>query len=330
MPRFFAAAPDRDTYFDVHSHHFFSSSSDDMDSWAADLVAFMDRNGVYRTVISGLSADDAPGPGELDDIVLTASDAYSEYFIPFARQFDLESTDAPSEVEAALESGFQGIGELIVRGHNANHDDMGIISDIARIASDWGVPLLLHWDVGEVDATEVDRSSGLSVSVDTLARRAKNLRDLDKLLTRHPDLKVILAHCGAGPARDVWIGRTDRDLIWYEDTVLPTLFDHENLYMDIAGMFPPRSPDIWRTSPHIDPFTKLPEDHPTAIGRWILDRMGDWGSRILVGFDIEDNSVSAVDSDWDEALPHYVSFLDLSGYARDIAIDNAKRVFSLA
>jgi predicted TIM-barrel fold metal-dependent hydrolase len=329
MPTFFAAAPVRDTYIDVHSHHIFSGTAAEMDSWAADLVAFMDRNGVYRTVISGLTAGDLAGSGELDEIVLTASSAYPDYFIPFARDFDLDSADAPTEVEAALVRGFQGIGELIVHGHQGNHDDMSIVSDIARIASDWGVPLLLHWDVGEVDALEYDKSADLPVSVDTLARRAKNLRDLDDLLTDYPDLKVILAHCGAGPAQRDSHGREIRDLTWYEETVLPTLLDHANLYMDIAGMFPPRCSDLWKASPHIDPFTKSPEDHPSGIGWLILELMGKYSDRFLVGFDIEDNTVSASDSDWDEALAHYVSFLDLSGHAADIAYYNAYLLLDL-
>jgi hypothetical protein len=134
--------------------------------------------------------------------------------------------------------------------------------------------------------------------------RERNLDELLAFLEAHSNLVVILAHCGAGPGRTT-DADPPRDLVWYGETVLPSLLEHGNLYFDIAGMFPRRAPDLMREEKGEDGVITV---EITNLGRIILEWMRVVPERFLAGFDIEDDIVAGDDS-WDVAVDNCTRFL---------------------
>jgi predicted TIM-barrel fold metal-dependent hydrolase len=307
--------PDSYTWIDIHSHHIWSSVEDMMDLWADDLVSFMERHDIHKAVISGIHKLDKPDDEFAhDDAVLRAFEAHGgeaedNPFIPFVRGFKLEDEASVDYVRDALERGFRGIGELFVHGHNDDVEDLSVLYDIAELALKYDVPLLVHWDVGEVD----DRAN-------REVNRERNLDELLAFLEAHSNLVVILAHCGAGPGPD-----SGRDLDWYRDEVLPQLLARANLSLDLAGMAPPMDPGgglVYESSSSTPLFTEL--------GEVMLEAIAVSPTRFLVGFDIEDDTVEDPSSRWDQAMRYYEAFL---GHLRDdtrmmLMCSNAERILS--
>lgn len=220
-----------------------------------------------------------------------------ESLMSFLRGFKLGDVDGAAHAESWLAAGFMGIGELIVHGHGQDFDDahgfagsVGWLKNIFEVASRYHVPVLVHWEIGRVMGTP-DNPNPSSPS-DNDAQLLEVLSAYECVL-RTGELKVILAHCGAGPEPYQMQGQALTDYLQRLDYLLQT---YMWVYFDVAGMLGLVGDlgDIYGT--------------PNSFGQLILDRMGLYPTRFMIGLDTEakdDNKALA----YKDSIVIYEAFL---------------------
>lgn len=307
--------------FDAHSHNFASNYFDwaltelwdslglpftiatetnKRIGWLEDMV----DEGVLRMVISGMFDGSTYGVdgATLDDITAYAWASNPAYFVPFVRGFDIEDSGAPAYVDAWLEAGFQGVGELFVHGHGiARPDILQSLIDICTVAGWRGVPVQFHWEFGndiEADATKGSPGITTEESFGMLGGLLAFFPNspLGRLVVAGvPPTKIIIAHCGAGP------DMTDAAaLAEYEARLDQLLSQFANVYFDIAGLQTDTKQQL------IDQAT--PGEPPTKFGSTLLERMAAYPTRLMVGIDTENKSESDT-AKWASTVENYRNFL---------------------
>lgn len=299
-----AEEPDYD-FSDIHSHNFCSTFTDwegdrsDTDARIDRLKTMADATSIGQMVISGM-VDPTSGSDPVDDtstvnsISLYAADRYPDLLLPFLQVFQQDFDDewTPTYVETALASGdYVGVGELFVHGHQSNYDEVDSLVAICRRAALYGVPVQVHWEYGNVDATVIDKTTGTAIANPRTA--AENFDQLTEVLnhfmnvpiadwhyTTQPNvsdwlpLKLICAHCGIGPGNTM-----DATLLAdWEARIELLLAAYPNVYFDLAGM------QVGGVS------QLLSGASPTAAGQFLLEKMAAYPDRFLVGIDTENRA----------------------------------------
>jgi len=275
---------------DTHGHMRFSydeiagydETSQNVDPDDVDrLLGFMDDAGLDQMWVSGMMGETFNseeyqsdvealvakygGKEELehmrDTLILEASrmsipDGQDEpRLVPFVAGFFLESERTPEYVCDRLAEGFAGIGELIVHGHTGNTDGTNdILQQVYQAAAQYGVPVLVHWDIGGVEYDEDFCGSDESCDCDEESfldyariRRQENLAELIAVIEANPETIFILAHCGAGPGG--WsddpcdgsqLGNPSQlDAVTsgeYGAALESLALDYENIWFDVSGI----------------------------------------------------------------------------------------------
>ncbi len=330
---------------DTHSHLFSASWVDWMETLLREsfrhdvvdtateerigwLLEFQDL-GISRMAISGMY-DPAVYQKEgwfnqslnrptVDDVTAHAWIRSPDYFIPFVPDFELDpsNVDAPAYVQSWLEAGFRGVGELFVHGHGFDYvEDLDFLAKICRVAARYDAPVLVHWEIGQVD----DRKFVTSAD--------ENFEQLQELLHmvrtgpgsgENPPLKLILAHCGAGPlAKDM---REDNGLLESYRQKLDILLQNPNVYFDIAGTVGVGGSDFWIRSSR----------KPTDVGALILSRMKVKPDQFMVGIDTE-TRIRWVDPDgpisveeYRASVNQYLDYLRYEGGLGIFALNKVQR-----
>lgn len=313
--------PSAGEYIDIHGHVFCSSEGDWTDTrvdtdYRLSLLYGMRSAGIDRMVLSGFadtSLDDPLIDERIDEVTAYASDLYYDFFIPFVRVFEFDDPHAPDYVESYLAAGFAGVGELILHGHGFDFNESDVLVDICRVAVKYDVPVLVHSDMGNVDSP-------------TTRSAAQNFDQLIEVLDSFPTedlevepsgvfdpsdsaasesnstpLKLILAHCGAGPTDTMepevlaaWAARID---------IL--LMNYPNVYFDLAGMQLDGRPG----TPSCHTLFGRTSGLLTTTGKAILERILKWPTRFMFGTDAE--SVSATHAAaYIASVPLYEEFLN--------------------
>jgi predicted TIM-barrel fold metal-dependent hydrolase len=316
-------------YIDAHAHHSYQA---DMGESAAAWNAFIERNGIRRTIVSTLvlPGDETPVDySYLDEetAALHGKHLDAGFFIPFTTGFDLEGSDDPGPyVRSVLRAPFMGVGELIIHGHGNDISAAGLTNlySVAWEASEAVVPLLIHWDFGAVDSKKED-----GVPTDTPGERVEhcraNFEELEDLANAFPNLIIILAHAGAGPGLREYDPRLyDSEADYYTAVDLyigrlaALMNAHPNtIYIDFAGMVG-ICPDLWYDSLLA----------PSPLGIAMLTIVEAFPDRIFLGTDIEDDLLGTRDYDgeldsFDALLAYYATYVDTG----DIPYRNALRLF---
>jgi hypothetical protein len=252
-----------------------------------------------------------PVDGEaLDDVVDYAWNRYPDYFVPFVRGFQneggLNDPNAPEYIASWLDAGFAGVGELIVHGHGSDYDYVTSIVDIFRAAAQYSAPVLVHWEIGRVPPGRSSASQNF-LQLKIAIRYFPNEEISSYTQTIEGGLvpvKVILAHCGAGPQAGTM---TPDELSDYTDRIDELLEDFPNVYFDIAGLVG-AVPDLY------DPAS----GNPTPVGAMLLSRMADdrYTHRFLIGLDAESRNESLV-LWYGSHLVHYQAYLRAGGLRYD-------------
>lgn len=302
------------TFIDMHSHNFCATESDweltasgyptfaatqtdQRIDWLADLY----DSGVTLMAISGM-VDTTAGDGSitdgrtLDDITLHAVDRYPDFLLPFLRGFDLSDPDAPSYIADRLADGeFLGVGELFVHGYSDFEDTDALVAIFAEAAAA-GVPVLVHWEFGSMNDrnttwTTEDCYNHLLAVLDQFPNEP-----ILGYRTESPDdpvpVKVIIAHCGAGP--NINSETIEQYTIWL-DTLLSD--SYPNVYFDLSGMqIEGVVSQLFRGDGTL-----------TELGVLLLDRMGTKPSRFLLGVDTENRFEEDVKIDGHWGAKHYAA-----------------------
>lgn len=294
-------------FFDTHSHNFCASKMDWYNTaftHAMGLEAVTDTEekigwlyqfkaaGISQMVVSGMYDNEAERhsffdrgvDGELlDTITAFAWAQHPHFFVPFVRGFDLADPNAPAYVQSWLEAGFRGVGELIIHGHGGDYNDVQTLIDIFTVAARFEVPVQVHWEIGNVDPnsnrTAEDNFIQLQTVLDAFSKVA--IQEIAAVKEGALPLKLILAHCGAGP-QDVVAGyRGLVDPAAYESRLNTLLDEYPNVYFDVAGNVG-FSPDLWLPNP--------PPGAPTDLGEFVLTKMSEQPDRFLLGLDVENRT----------------------------------------
>jgi predicted TIM-barrel fold metal-dependent hydrolase len=306
-----------------------------MGASAAAWNAFIERNGIRRTIMSTLVLPGDEKPDDytnLDDETaeLCGKHLDAGFFIPFMTGFSLEETVDPGPyVGSVLRAPFMGVGELIIHGHGYDISSAGLTNlySVATEAQEAAVPLLVHWDFGAVNVEVRDDGEPPETPAERIIRCEANYLELESLVEAFPDLIIILAHAGAGPdfgeynsslygseedyntAVDLYIGRLAALMNTHPNTI----------YVDFAGMVGV-SPDLWHDRP----------PHPSYLGTAMLTIVEASPDRIFLGTDIEDDLFGTPGHDYDgeldsfdALLAHYSTYVDTG----DIPYRNALRLF---
>ena len=314
------------TRYDIHSHNFCASESDweaARDHYATtgnylaasenETEARIDRlyglkpYGIDLMAISGqYDPDDGGIDGYgLEDVVNHAWNKYPTYFLPFVRGFEQEGdglldATAPAYVESWLSAGFMGVGELFPHAYGKDFDDAHFpgatdaLIAIFDVARRYSVPVCVHWQIGAVN--------GPTTLNPTPSTAAENFDHLLEILDYFEcfiwsgDFRLILAHCGAGPAPNDLSAAQKADYAARLDTLLT---GYPGVYFDIAGMAGVAA-DICGSS-----------GEPNDIGKIVLDRMAIYPTRFMVGIDAKTRTDSEA-SDYADSIAVYDLFLSSS------------------
>lgn len=215
------------------------------------------------------------------------------------------------DIDEWLAYGFQGVGELFVHGRTDQ-------------------------DTRE-DGTVITAKDNWDQLIDLLEQFAAPQEVTDR------PLKLILAHCGDGPAdhevidpNDGGMTEEDRDA-WLDrlDTLLET---YPYVWFDLAGM-QVGDPGVDETSAVQRLFTSA---GPTKVGSALLERIARYPDRFLLGTDTSDEyatTTSVTDSTGTKtylgtdsylaSISNYIAFLDLALSAPDkarVMTENAAEV----
>lgn len=313
------------TYFDTHSHNFMSTYQDwgNVMAGAALGTATYERIGwlasfashdVGKMVISGM-VDSTSGTDPVADsftanlITSYAAGLYPDFFVPFVQVLPGEiDASAASLVGAMLAAGFEGVGELIIHGHNTDINDNTNLFAIGRVAAAYGVPMQMHWEFGSVNdpenrtpAQNFDQLLGFLNAFPNVPVRGYAYSDPSGPIP----LKVILCHCGAGPS---WPQPPEVQAAW-EERMLYLLTTYENVYFDLAGMQVTAGGELYAAGA------------PQPLGAFLLDCIATYPTRFLLGYDTETRFYNDADGRWGvssyiKSIPHYEDFLGMESFNR--------------
>lgn len=313
------------SYVDAHLHLRGPTQAD----WDAGVVPALDATidtiagelvgqGVTQAVLSVQTAveeDPAHVNGhQLDDVCLYAQAKYPSLFVPLARGFRPGHPRSLVYVKAALESGaFEGIGELLV--HDASGattqsyevTSVHALIQLFRVVANHQKVVQVHWNIASMDPNYTTVSPTQSFS---------QLREvLDAFPNIHPrllpqrvdpmPLKIILAHCGAGPDANL-LSPANRFydfsnfLATYERWLDEALEAYPNLYFDLAGM---------QIDKEVECLYDSITNTKTRLGELLIRKINDWPDRFLVGTDTIGNTPGDV-STYAQSYRSYIYFLE--------------------
>lgn len=183
--------PDNMAIWDAHAH----TGANDPDGVIGDpdhLLRRLDQAGHAGCVL--ITSQETDGYPSANDRILAESEAAPGRFLPFLRVDPNLGREAIAEAERCIGLGFVGM-KLHPRGEGFAVRNP-TVSDLAAVASDAGIPILIHAGRG----------------IPSLGP------DAMRLLDTHPDLNIILAHAAIS------------DLSW----LAPVVASHPGMHFDTA------------------------------------------------------------------------------------------------
>jgi predicted TIM-barrel fold metal-dependent hydrolase len=150
---------------------------------AEDVVASMRAAGVDRTVVMGFPWKDGAICREHNDYLLDAISRFPDQLIGFACIQPLDARDA-QELERCLNGGMLGMGELGPDGQKFDVQDKWVLQASAEILEARDLPMLIH--------------SSEPIGHDYEGKGKTHPWKLLKLAQNFPNLKIVMAHWGAG------------------------------------------------------------------------------------------------------------------------------------
>ncbi len=185
----------------------------------------MEQDGVDAAVVCGFPWAD-PGLSEMANAyVLEAQERYPGRVHAYYTPSLSTGKGVLRGARDALEKGMKGIGEAAFYRAEMLDEDWSQLGDLAGIAREFGLPLLLHVNepVGHVYPGKVEM----------------RLRDIWRFVSDFPDLTLVLAHWGGGLFFYELMKSVRRSVgnLYYDTAASPFLYDPSiyRIAVDILG-----------------------------------------------------------------------------------------------
>lgn len=177
------------------------------------LVEAMDDQGVDRSVTFGFPWNDMDTMRMHNDHVLEAGTRFPDRLIPFCC-VPIGHPDSTSEVRRCLKAGAKGVGELACYRSRIDERALDALTGVMECALEFDVPVLIHTNepIGHVYP----------------GKAAMSLEEIDALLIRFPNNRIVLAHWGGGI---FFYGLLKKDMrkrfrnVWFDTAASPFLYD---------------------------------------------------------------------------------------------------------
>lgn len=177
------------------------------------LVEAMDEQGVDRSVTFGFPWNDMDTMCMHNDHVLEAAARFPDRLIPFCC-IPIGHPDSASEVRRCLRAGAKGVGELACYRSRMDDQALDALTGIMECALEFDVPVLIH----------TNEPIGHAYP----GKAAMSLEEIDALLIRFPNNRIVLAHWGGGIFFYGLLKKEMRERfqnVWFDTAASPFLYD---------------------------------------------------------------------------------------------------------
>jgi uncharacterized protein len=218
---------------DVHTHIFPASFRDKREAFFADEPAFemlyskkaaklegaasliqdMDADGVDVAVVFGFPWKKPDNFKLHNDYIIESVSNYPDRLIGLSC-FDPLSPYCAKEAERCFTLGLKGVGELAVYDSPLTDDTISRLADVMAVCRTHDASLLIH--------------TNEPVGHQYPGKQPITLKQVENLIRKYPDNKIILAHWGGGIFFYVLLKKEMRELfknVWLDTAASPFLYD---------------------------------------------------------------------------------------------------------
>ena len=177
------------------------------------LVEAMDEQGVDRSVTFGFPWNDMNTMRMHNDHVLEAAARFPDRLVPFCC-VPIDHPESTSEVQRCLRAGAKGVGELACYKSRMDNQALDALTGIMKCALEFDVPVLIH----------TNEPIGHAYP----GKAAMSLEEIDALLRRFPENRIILAHWGGGIFFYALLKKEMQERfrnVWFDTAASPFLYD---------------------------------------------------------------------------------------------------------
>ncbi|MEW6258982.1 MAG: amidohydrolase family protein [Thermodesulfobacteriota bacterium] len=177
------------------------------------LVDAMDEQGVDRSVTFGFPWNGMDTMRMHNDQVLEAAARFPDRLVPFCC-VSIGHPESAFEVRRCLTAGAKGIGELACYRSRMDDKALDALTGIMECALEFDVPVLVH----------TNEPIGHAYP----GKAAMSLEEIDALLSRFPNNRIVLAHWGGGI---FFYGLLKKEMqerfrnVWFDTAASPFLYD---------------------------------------------------------------------------------------------------------
>ncbi|MBI4497572.1 MAG: amidohydrolase [Chloroflexi bacterium] len=182
---------------------------------AEDLVASMDQAGIDVSVALNFGWASHDLCVQTNTSIIEAVRRYPDRLVGFGMVYPPAGAAAVAELQRCADAGLRGIGELRPDDQGFALDDARLLDPLMRVMLDYDMIVLSH-------ASE-------PVGHPYPGKGRVSLESVYALVTRYPDLRVIMAHWGGGlpfyalmPEMQVALGN-----VWFDTAASPYLYRNE-------------------------------------------------------------------------------------------------------
>jgi len=178
-----------------------------------NLIQDMDADGVDVAVVFGFPWKNPDNYRRHNDYIIEAVAANPDRLIGLSC-FDPVSSEGAREAERCFKSGLKGVGELAVYDSPLTDDIILRMNDVMAVCRAHDAPLLMH----------VNEPVGHHYP----GKQAITLKQIENLINRYPDNKIILAHWGGGIFFYALLKKELKEAltnVWFDTAASPFLYD---------------------------------------------------------------------------------------------------------
>jgi predicted TIM-barrel fold metal-dependent hydrolase len=177
------------------------------------LIEDMAADGVDLAVVFGFPWKNADNFRRHNDYIIESISSFPERLIGLSC-FDPLSPYGAKEAERCFKQGLKGVGELAVYDTPLTDDIISRLSDVMAVCREYDAPLLMH--------------TNEPVGHHYPGKQEITLKQIENLIKRYPDNKIILAHWGGGIFFYVLLKKELKEAlknVWFDTAASPFLYD---------------------------------------------------------------------------------------------------------
>ncbi len=212
FPSFFGDK--RDSFFDKEPafEMLYSQKSSKMEG-VRSLISAMDEEGVDVSVVFGFPWKTSDHFRWHNDYIIQAALDNPDRLIGLSC-FDPVSDEGAKEADRCFDLGLKGVGELAYYDSPLTDDIISRMNDVMSVCLEHDAPLLIH--------------TNEPVGYKYPGKQPITLKQIENLVKRYPDNKIILAHWGGGIFFYGLLKKEMREAfknVWFDTAASPFLYD---------------------------------------------------------------------------------------------------------